>query len=343
MRRTIERLECVGWRRATLLLAVVALVAAAVQISAREAGLNLRGEAEVVAQQGQAAPAFGCDEDADECHEADEAVNEVAGPLHLVLIAPEICDAHHPSGGKTTRLVWDETAQAWNRVIKERWWTWSSMGTMEVLWAASGGDGDYTIALEQETYSGANGIAEVSCALEHGPIIQHPRRGRILAFEHKPVVDAGIKTVRATVTDGSGTMAEASVDVYAVLNPHSEDVLRGGATYRLWSWLLTVPDGVEALHGSTSTPACERVGADGSVNTSVSCEESFDVGLEGPGYSAWLALGMKSGKEINPARNRWVSLDDPRASGAAEVRRQAHLALDQLAASVGQPPRWRSD
>lgn len=323
----------------TVLCALLALVAAAVQISAREAGLNLRGEAEVVAQRGQTEPALSCGEGEDECHEAGEAVNEVAGPLHLVLIAPEVCDAHHPSGGKTTRLVWDETAQAWNRVIKERWWTWSSMGTMEVLWAASGGDGNYTIALEQETYSGANGIAEVSCALEHGPIIQHPRRGRLLAFEHKPVVDAGIKTVRATVTDGSGTMAEASVDVYAVLNPHSEDVLRGGATYRLWGWLLTVPDGVEALHGSTSTPACERVGDDGSVNTSVSCEESFDVGLEGPGYSAWLALGMKSGKEINPARNRWVSLDDPGASGAAEVRRQAHLALDQLAASVGQPPR----
>lgn len=343
MRRTIERLERVGWRRATLLLAVVALVAAAVQISAREAGLNLRGEAEAVAQQGQAAPAFGCDEDADECHEADEAVDEVAGPLHLVLIAPEICDAHHPGSAATAALEWSEEAQARIQVTKERWWNWRSAGTMEVLWAASGGDGDYTIALEQETYSGANGIAEVSCALEHGPIIQHPRRGRIHAIEHKPVVDAGIKTVRATVTDGSGTMAEASVDVYTVLQPRGDDVLREGATYRVYGWLLTVPNGVEAQRGASTTPACERVGDDGVVNASVSCEGSFRMHLEGPGYSASLALGEESGKEIKPAHNRRVGLDAPQAPDAAEVQRQAHLALDQLAASVGQPPRWRSD
>ena len=274
-----------------------------------------------------------------------------AEPLTLTLSAPEICEASHPKSFAAQDLEWDAEAEVWRDVFFY-WWSWVSSGTMEVGWAVNGGDAPYTVMIAGETYSGASGTAEVSCALEHGPILDHPQRevqgrlhgdrgewGRIHSFDDKPVVDSGIKTVMATVTDGSGVKAEATAEIYALLSPGGNHVLRAGETYRVQGWLVTIPDGVEAELGGIQRLTCEPIGGDDAHDESVNCEDGFHIVVNGPGYRALLTLGMESGEESDRSRSRQVALDEPGASDAVKKLFHARDALDQLAASVGQSPR----
>lgn len=261
MRRLVERMRAVGARRAALLLAVAAMAAALVYVGGREAGVGERSEAEIVVTQDQPADAAqqgegegaGADEDASDDEESDGAK-----PLMLRLSAPLICEARYPKKGGG---------------YGEAWWYWESAGTTEVSWTATGGDGSYTVTILGETYTGATGTAEVSCALEHGPVSTHPEWGRIHAADDMPLVDSGPKTINATVADGSGATAASSVDVYAVVNRGFgsrtkrnrdgsilrdqdgsalyDSTLKGGKTYRIDGILMTVPVGVDLNVGTS--------------------------------------------------------------------------------------------
>ena len=255
MGRLAERMRAVGARRGALLLAVAALAAALVYFGGRELGVGERSDVGTVvareqpanaAQQGEGEGA-GADEDVSDDEESDDAE-----PLTLRLSAPLICEARYPKEG-------------WGH--GEAWWYWESAGTTEVSWTAAGGDGSYTVTILGETYTGATGTAEVSCALEHGPVSTHPEWGRIHAADDMPLVDSGPKTISATVADGSGATTAASVDMYAVVNRSFgaytkrdrdgsvlrdqdgstlyDSTIKGGKTYRIDGILMTVPAGVD--------------------------------------------------------------------------------------------------
>ena len=68
-------------------------------------------------------------------------------------------------------------------------------------------------------------------------------------------MDSGLKTIRATVTDAAGATAEASADVYVILQIPSGGGhrLESGKTYRVHGFLLTVPDEMTLEIGSTET------------------------------------------------------------------------------------------
>lgn len=348
MKRIVERIRAVPPGQAALMLAVAALMTALVYFGGREAGVAERSEAGAAVAQDQ--PVETTQQDDGEGTDGEGG----AEPLALTLSAPEICEASHPKSFAAQDLEWDAEEEVWRDVFFY-WWSWVSSGTMEVGWAVNGGDAPYTVMIAGETYSGASGTAEVSCALEHGPILDHPQRevqgrlhgdrgewGRIHSFDDKPVVDSGIKTVMATVTDGSGATVEAAVDVYALLTPRSDDVLRAGETYRIQEgddWLVTIPDGVEAECCGYVQTACVSVGSDGVRDESVVCENGIRIVINGPGYRAVLTLGEESISE----RGRTTRLHDPTAPDAAEVLLHARRALDDLVASVGQPPRWDRD
>lgn len=271
-------------------------------------------------------------------------------PLTLTLSAPAICETTYPKGGWTHGLEWHEEEQAWEDVVDEAWWYWDSVGTMEVEWSASGGDGAYTVTISGETHTGPSGIAEVSCAMRHGPITNHPEWGRIHVIENpqwgqsygeeeKPIVEAGVKTITATVVDGSGATAEASVDVYAVINRgfgvvriHTADggvwydgTLKGGTTYRINGILMTVPEGVD-LDVGTSTEY-----APGPDDWDDRCCTVWHIGIVGSGAVLYLY------DAVYEEHSRHVP------TGDAVAAIDANRVFDEFLASSGQLPKLGDD
>ena len=274
-----------------------------------------------------------------------------AEPLTLTLSAPLICEtAPRPKSGWTHGLEWNAEEQTWEDIVDEAWWYWDSAGAMEVAWSASGGDGTYTVAISGETHSGPSGTAEVSCAMRHGPITDHPEWGRIHVIENpqwgqfygeeeKPVVEAGVKTITATVVDGSGATAEASVDVYAVINrgfgvvrTHTADgavqydgILEGGKTYRNYGILMTVPAGVDLDVGTSEEYA------PGPDDLDDRCCTLWHVRIVGGEAVLYLY------DRVYEEHSRHIPADD--SAKAIDANR----VFDEFLASFGQPPRWGRD
>ncbi len=131
-----------------------------------------------------------------------------------------------------------------------------------VKWIVTGGTGPYTLEIDDETrdarhyYAGAEGIASVSCALETANVYLGPDTpGRkVRRYRGKTVVDSGLKTIHAVVTDANGNMAEATMEVYVILSTGDHDhLLRGGRTYRVFGTLLTIPSGIDMRIGARET------------------------------------------------------------------------------------------
>ena len=238
MRRIVEQLRAVGARRWALFVVITAVVAVVFYFGVREAGVGPRTEASVEATAEHPV------------EPAQQNDGEAAGtePLALTLSAPDICETTQPQeyGGAVVR--WDEAKNDWTYTTHSN--GWSKVGEVAVAWAVNGGTGPYTLVIDSETrdarqtYEGPSGTASVSCALRFSEtfITDEGRR----RYRTEPEVDSGLKTIRATVTDGAGETAEASVDVYVILELHdSGDILHSGKTYRALGTLLTVPPGLE--------------------------------------------------------------------------------------------------
>lgn len=338
MRRIVEQLQAVGARRAAMLLAVAALAAALVYFGGRTAWVGAPTEAgTVVAQEGEVETA----------QQGDGEGARGEEPLTLTLSAPEICEAYYPEGGWTHGLEWNDEEQAWEDVVDEAWWYWESAGTTEVSWVASGGDGAYTVTIVGETYISATGTAEVSCALEHGPVSAHPEWGRIHASDDMPLVDSGPKTINATVADGSGATATAWVGMYAVLNtsfgvsikrdrdgsvlrdqdgsPLYDSILKGGKTYRIDGILMTVPTGVNLDVGTSEEYS---PGPDDRDNR---CCEIWHVVITDS------KAALRLYHTVYEEHSRHVPADD--SAKAIDANR----VFDEFLASFGQPPKLGDD
>ena len=347
MTRMVQRVRAIGPRLAALVLAVIALAAALVYFGGREAGVGERSEAGTAVAQAQPVEAAQQGDGEGAGADASEEETDGAEPLMLTLSAPEICEAQHPSGGAEHGLEWNEEKQAWDDVEADAWWGWGNEGTVEVVWAASGGGGAYTVTIAGEVYTGASGTAEVSCALRHGPVRERGRHGRTYDNEDKPFVDSGLKTITATVTDGTGASAEATADVYVILSPEDgEHVLQSGETYRIRGWLVTVPEGVEIdWHRGVEESVCVNTRSDGTIDESVDCQKHFYLGWGGPGFYAWLSVGMEDGEESGRAihLDDFDTSDDEEMAAATALHWDVYRKLSELAASIGQSPQRRTN
>ena len=190
-----------------------------------------------------------------------EAVAE-AETLSLTLSAPEICETERGIGGDHATILYDDEG---NRTgSKSEYLGHFNVAETPVKWRVMGGTGPYTLVIDGETrdakrrYEGAQGTASVSCAITTVEAFMFSVESRPnnlqRAYRADPQVDSGWKTVRAVVTDADGDTAEATVDVYVILDTGSPDVLlRRGRTYRVFGHLLTVPQGLDLRIGEAAT------------------------------------------------------------------------------------------
>ena len=242
-------------------------------------------------------------------------------PLTLALSAPQICETTPSVKGVGGRI--DAHGRSEIYTIG-----WRLPGEVEVAWAVNGGSGPYTLTIDGETrdglgaFEGAKGTGWVSCALAHSEAFFQDPDGYVATnvadapryFHEEPEVDSGVKTIAATVTDATGATAEASVDVYVILELGSGgDRLEAGKTYRVFGGLVTVPQGIdlEILGG---------IDADGG-------ETLYMLGIVGS--SAHIML-----TENTPHREVFRHVPSGGSGGGLDL----HAKFDELVASVGRLP-----
>ena len=231
--------------RAALLLAVVALAAA------------LAGAA-CVGERSEAGTTTAAERSAESTQQTD-GEGASAEPLTLTLSAAEICETTPAQGYSGAAMVWNEETQDWG--VKSYKTGYDDVGETAVTWSVGGGTAPYTLVIDgekrdaEQTYAGPSGTASVSCAMQLGETFitdDGSRRHRT-----EPEVDSGLKTIRATVTDGAGATAEASVDVYVILElPGSGSILERGKTYRVFGRLITAPTTHDVQVGSVVEADC---------------------------------------------------------------------------------------
>ena len=250
---------------------------------------------------------------------------DVGDALMLTLSAPPTCEtlpAEEALAG-----VYDE-----NGDLVARAFGWVNPGDLSVSWNVSGGTAPYRLTIDGQTRDGwhgkpfaaPSGTAVVSCGrtLDEAVFVDEDDFGGVLLIDGEPRVwrhhlkmpdvDSGPKTVRATVTDAAGATAEASVDVYVILELGSTgDLLEGGKTYRLDGNLITVPEGIDLEVGGLS---------------------GASLSLHVVGTRSRIALNQYYFGEVN----RWV-VDAPHHSPSGE-KIDLHAKFDELIASIGRLP-----
>ena len=223
-----------------------------------------------------------------------------ANNLTLTLSAPDICET-------------DYGFQGWR------------IGETPVTWKVTDGKGPYTLEIDGEIrdgsgpYIGQTGTASVSCALQTGEVHYEDRGDKPYRYLRGAyVIDSGLKTIRATVTDGNGVTATATANVYVISTAGTNDhLLRRGHTYRVFGrHLLTVPENVDFRIGEEST--------DGTIS----------LYIEGTGYGAVLWLEQDTFKEVH----RRLPLADDSLTAAKFNNIDLNAKLDELIESLNQLP-----
>lgn len=250
-------------------------------------------------------------------------------PMALTLSAPSICETLPAQEYAGARWVTDEDG---NRRVEYTSSGWSRINEVSVSWSVSGGTAPYTLGIDGESrdasgaYEGATGTASVSCAQRFsGAFFEH------LEEEHRryrtePEVDSGLKTIRATVTDGTGATTEGSIDVYVIVElGGSGSVLNRGKTYRVFGHLITAPADYDVRVGSVTEPDCTGVPA------SERCGPEFSLDLLGTG--AYLSLFMTDGAE-------GIRRNPTGAQGSTDT---IDAAFDALVDSVNRRPSTGED
>ena len=273
-------------KRATLFILIAALVAAAAVAAGREAGTGRGADAGgAAAQEPGAAPP---QNDGGEGESAEDAAPLT---LTLTLSALKVCETEREQGTFGGRSYQDDEGN-WHF---ETYSTgWGSVAEVPVTWSVSGGTEPYTLEIDgeardaEQTYAGANGTATVSCAQQIGETFIEDGRRR---YRTRPEIDSGLKTIRATVTDGAGAAAQAPVEMYVILElGGSGDILERGKTYRVFGHLITAPADYDVEVGSVVSVEC-----DSDLPPDVRCESSFGLYLVGTGAQVDLFMSDGAG------------------------------------------------
>ena len=252
----------------------------------------------------------------------------VGDALTLTLSAPPTCETLPAE--EALRGEYDENGE-----LVARAFGWVNPGDLSVGWNVSGGTAPYRLTIDGQTRDGwhgkpfaaPSGTGVVSCGRtqDEAVFVDEDDFGGVLLIDgeprvwrhhlKKPDVDSGPKTVRATVTDAAGATAEASVEVYVILELGSTgDRLEGGKTYRLDGGWLTVPTGISLEIGASV----------------LGLAESYDLLVVGA--EAGIALDVLDHREIS----RWLP-DNPYYSETGEEI-DLGAKFDELVASAGRPP-----
>ena len=250
---------------------------------------------------------------------------DVGDALMLALSAPPTCETL--PAAEALRGEYDENGE-----LVARAFGWVNPGDLRVGWSVSGGTAPYRLTIDGQTRDGwhgkpfaaPSGTAVVSCGrtLDEAVFVDEDDFGGVMLIDGEPRVwrhhlkmpdvDSGPKTVRATVTDAAGATAEASVNVYVILELGSTgDLLEGGKTYRLDGSLITAPEGIDLEVGGLS---------------------GASLSLHVVGTRSRIALDQYYFGEVN----RWV-VDAPHHSSSGEEI-DLHAKFDELIASIGRLP-----
>ena len=212
---------------------------------------------------------------------------------------------------------------------------WVVPAEMAVQWNVSGGAPPYTLKIEGqsadpagEALSNASGSAAVPCvdtsvSWRWGTYTEEGIR----YYDSDPVVDSGWHTIEAEVKDANGRKANATAQVYVVLDlggGTTGEILHRGKTYRVLGTLITAPEKFDLEFGSIWEPQCRE------NDPNPRCgHPSYSFGLVGA--EAGIALYVTDGT----LETRWN-----REVGGADRSRVLSInqALDGLIASLGKPP-----
>lgn len=230
------------------------------------------------------------------------------GGLSLSLTGPSTCET--PTGGGH----------------REFW----GVAEVAIDWKVTGGEEPYTLTIDGEAedavgrYDKAEGTASVSCALDFTDSFIHVAGdNRTRRYRSPPLVESGVKTIRAVVTDAAGARAEASIDVYVILALKGRtEPFRHGETYRLHGVLLTVPDDTFVVLDNLE----DHVGATNILALIVLEDENGSAADD----SSWLAFIILERTE--------GGMVERRRSVASDFADELEPLLDQLVASIGQLP-----
>ena len=323
MQRILSRAKQIKPKHAALFVVAAAAVAAIVYFAGREAQVDQRVEAgAAVTQERPAEPPQQGD--------GDQSGGEggTVAPLTLTLTASRrICETAQAQGYYGSQQ-WQDDEGNWQSEDYSA--GWFGVAETPITWSVAGGTAPYTLVVDGETrdaeqsYAGPSGTASVSCAMSPGETFVEDEEGR--GYHAQPEVDSGLKTIHATVTDGAGATASASVQVYVILElPGSDGILQRGKTYRVFGHLITAPTGYDVRVGSVTEPAC------GAPSPGVRCGPEFSLILVGTG--ALISLFMSDGAEgVRRYRDGGV-----RGADAVDA------AFDALADSVNRLPSVERD
>ena len=280
--------------------------------------------------------------------QGQEAGDEIE-PLSLSLslsVSQQICETERANEFSLADEYQDDDGNWVERRVVFGWW---GIPSVPVRWQVSGGQEPYTLVIDHESadrdgdYEGASGTAQVGCADASVGTSFWPEEGRL--YDVDPEVDSGWKTVRAVVTDANGDTAEATVDFYVIRT--DADLLRRGQTYRVWNdHLVTAPSAHDVALASPSEIECPE-----NAPNDYRCEPSFGFLLLPDGHQddwttaiAQVNLYVTDGTE----ESRWRKLDDgtwievtAAVQAASDANDPILAALDEIANSVGDPPRSR--
>ena len=320
------RLRRIKLRDAALFALVAAAVAVSTVCGAQEPGLDgERTDAGTQAVQDEPAQS-----------QVSQEQEQAAEPLSLTMTGPSRCVTDRGQSYGTDVDIHDDEG---NYLRSERRFT-SHRGVkqFQVTWSVSGGSGPYRLTIDGASedrsgpFSGVSGQGMVFCAATDVPSYIDDAGNR--GFRADPMIDSGVKTVRAVVTDTNGRTAQTSIEVYVVLIwTDPQQILRGGETYRVEGWEVTIPDGLTLRAGGYEESDCE-VTEEIEEQDPHFCENLNILFFETDEHRVSIAIEEDSGQE----RARTVRVKgDVRGDEASQLERRLNTLLSEFAESVRRP------
>ena len=245
------RLRTLRLRDVFMFVAVGAVVAIAVVVVGRELGVGRQAVATL--------------ETSHQATEPAEAPDQAESTLTLSLEAAPYCETGGGVGFSGSVFEYDDDGNPVGRTDVDL--GYGRIAETDVRWTVTGGTAPYRLTIDNEPrdgrgpYEGATGVASVSCAPNPGEVFyddyEEKRR-----YREDPLIDSGVKTIHAVVTDATGSTVGSPIDIYVILQLSDSGTSRSGEyvrhrlnpgkTYRYNGVLFTVPPEITIVTGGST-------------------------------------------------------------------------------------------